>query len=104
LEAGTYGINEPTKASPRASFTKNTICIVPALAFDKKGFRLGYGKGYYDRFLNNFEGISIGVAFDRFICDALPINDTDIAVGSIIKSSGSHNIILAPPYLQQAFA
>ncbi len=88
LTAGTYGINEPTESAPKASFTKNTICIVPALAFDKKGYRLGYGKGYYDRFLKDFEGTSIGATLEKFVCDKLPTNDTDVAIDIIITERG----------------
>ena len=47
LNVGAYGIREPSKISQKADFTSNSICIVPALAFDSLGNRLGYGKGFY---------------------------------------------------------
>ena len=52
LVTGTFGIKEPDikKCEPVFEFM-NALCVVPGLTFDKKGYRLGYGKGYYDRFL-----------------------------------------------------
>ena len=63
LCSGAYGIREPQSDAPRATFTKKSICIVPALAFDSSGNRLGYGKGFYDRFLKDFNGLSIGITY-----------------------------------------
>lgn len=89
LVLGAYGIREPREDLPRATFTKNSICIVPALSFDKSGNRLGYGKGFYDRFLNEFCGTAIGVAFCELICEALPTESTDIPVDIIITDKES---------------
>jgi len=52
LEEGRYNIREPKLTCPKVSDFSNTLCIMPALAADRKGTRLGYGKGYYDRFLS----------------------------------------------------
>ena len=51
--------------------------IVPGLLFDHQGYRLGYGKGYYDGFLKDYKGLKIGVCFDQFIIDSLPIENHD---------------------------
>lgn len=92
LNIGAYGICEPNENSPKAIFTQRTICIVPALAFDSFGNRLGYGKGFYDRFLKTFSGISIGITFNELKCSALPCDSTDIPVDIIITDKESVKI------------
>ena len=69
---GTYGIFEPPVSAPQITDTKNALCIVPALAFDQGGFRLGYGGGYYDRFLTDFRGCKMGVIYSDFITAKVP--------------------------------
>lgn len=65
LKNGRYGIDEPPKIRPALADEK-TLCVVPALCADGNGFRLGYGKGYYDRFLRNFKGTSITICYKDF--------------------------------------
>lgn len=88
LKEGTYGIPEPCADAPTPPITNKTLCILPALAFDRQGFRLGYGKGYYDRFLSQFKGVSAGAVIDGFLCDQLPIEHTDIPTDIIITEIG----------------
>ncbi len=89
LKLGTYKICEPTESTKTLSaFDSDTVCLVPALSFDRRGMRLGYGMGYYDRFLKNFSGISIGIAFSDFLVEELPAEDTDIPVLKIITEGG----------------
>ena len=88
MESGTYNIPEPSPSAPMADDLSSSVCLVPALVFDKYGYRLGYGKGYYDRFLKNFSGISIGIAYSEFITESLPIEDTDMTVDMIITERG----------------
>ena len=66
------------------------IIIVPAMSYDKKGYRLGYGKGFYDRFLPEFMGTKIGLCYSGFISDSLPKGRFDISVDIIITE---HNFI-----------
>ena len=54
------------------------ICVMPGLAFTVTGQRLGYGKGFYDRFLENLNCVKIGLSFDFQIVDSLPVSDFDI--------------------------
>ena len=84
LGATVYNIPEPTETSPIIEDFDNSICITPALAFDNDGFRIGYGGGYYDRFLSSFKGISVGVAYDDMICDRLPRDEFDLPTDIII--------------------
>ncbi len=65
LESGKYGILEPASYLVNEFVgDENSICVVPGAAFDMSGYRIGYGAGYYDRYLGHFRGKSIGLAFD----------------------------------------
>lgn len=90
LVRGHYGIPEPPPGSELYEDGVNThaICIVPALAFDVDGYRLGYGKGYYDRFLARFTGIKVGLVMARFVLPKLPRGRYDLAVDVIITEDG----------------
>lgn len=57
--------------------------IVPALAADRQGIRLGYGKGFYDRFLNGFPGFTVCPVFDFAFVDALPADTYDVPVRAV---------------------
>ena len=92
LNIGAYGIREPKCDSKKAIFTQKSICIVPALSFDSNGNRLGYGKGFYDRFLSEFTGLSVGITFCELKCDLLPTENTDIPVDIIITDKESVRI------------
>ena len=89
LQIGAYSILEPKSDAPKAVFTQKSICIVPALAFDLNGNRLGYGKGFYDRFLNSFTGLSVGITYTELKCQSLPHEYTDIPVDIIITDKES---------------
>ena len=66
LSAGRYGIDEPTDRTAQAVPDEHSLCIVPALCADGTGLRLGYGKGYYDRFLSSFGGKSVIICYSSF--------------------------------------
>lgn len=85
LVPGTYSIPEPPRNADKYINNSDTLCIVPGLAFDRFGKRIGYGKGYYDRFLENFSGISLGLCYADFLTDKLPAEDTDISLDIIIS-------------------
>ena len=89
LRRGCYSIPEPTADAPIFEGAVSALCIVPALAFDREGFRLGYGKGYYDRFLKTFEGKSLGAVYSDFLRDTLPRGYYDRAVDIIVTERGS---------------
>ena len=85
LEKSDFGLFEPNEYCTSAMLDENTLCIVPALLFSKDGYRLGYGGGYYDRFLKNFKGISAGLCYDELLCDSLPHEMHDIPLNMIIS-------------------
>jgi len=90
LQQGSYGILEPQINSDTLNgFGKNTLCVVPALSYDKKGYRLGFGKGYYDRFLSGFDGVSVGICYDNCLIDELPSDKFDICVDHLITENKS---------------
>ena len=88
LGVGLYGIPSPSEDAPPALPTERSICIVPALAYDRAGYRLGYGGGYYDRFLRGFPGKTIGIAPDYAIYDELPRGEHDLPVSMLVTERG----------------
>ncbi|MFA6217496.1 MAG: 5-formyltetrahydrofolate cyclo-ligase [Candidatus Omnitrophota bacterium] len=85
LQKGPYGIWEPAVKKPIPGESLGLV-IVPGLAFNKKGNRLGRGKGYYDRFLSSIppKVTSIGLAFDFQILPSIPSTPTDVSVDKVI--------------------
>lgn len=80
LKAGTYGVLEPPEDLPVVTpdETAHPLCLVPGLAFDRMGGRLGYGAGYYDRFLGRYPFLlKIGYAASIFVTDEVPMEPTD---------------------------
>lgn len=88
LESGYMGVLEPIpeKCEKMTDFSEG-LCIVPALMFDLHGYRLGYGKGYYDRFLSNFCGETLGICYNRCVREKLPHGKFDKCVERIITQS-----------------
>ena len=70
--AGMYGIREPFPTARPYEETEGAICLVPGLSFDAEGYRLGYGKGYYDRFLSKSRAISVGICYNQCKVCRLP--------------------------------
>ena len=101
-EAGTplilsrFGIPEPPPDAPALSPAElaapDTLLIVPALAFDREGFRLGYGGGYYDRVLARAACPSVGLAFHSLLLPQLPREPWDKSVRAVC----TEEILLCP--------
>ena len=84
-----FGILEPAKAQSNVP----NIILVPLLAFDKNKYRLGYGKGFYDRYLNKYlkrfkNILTVGVAFSFQKHHNLPVNQNDVKLDLIITEKG----------------
>lgn len=92
LFKGAYNIPEPSESCVSFRNGSHALCIVPALSYDFLGYRLGYGGGYYDRFLSDFKGIAMGVAYSDFIVSALPHNSYDKKISKIITEGGAIDI------------
>lgn len=85
LHEGMYRISEPDASLPLAEITDKTVCLVPGLAFTEKGGRLGYGGGYYDRFLmENPDIYTIALSYEALITDEIPLMQHDLMVNSIV--------------------
>lgn len=92
LEKGAYDIREP-KADEKNLVLENSnaVCIVPGLSFDREGFRLGFGKGYYDRFLSDFKGTTVGLCYDECLSEKMICNSHDISVQYVVTETMIYN-------------
>jgi 5-formyltetrahydrofolate cyclo-ligase len=86
MKIGPLGLEEPDPTMARAIQIQDLECvIVPGVAFDRSGQRLGRGKGYYDRALANFKGLKIGVCFsEQFLKNDLVVEPHDIAMNWVV--------------------
>ena len=90
LVAAPFNLLEPAKELPAVTEEQknNSICIVPALLVDTKGYRLGYGAGFYDRFLSTYPGKKICLAYQQNLSRImLPHAAFDVAVDVVITES-----------------
>ena len=88
LRSGAYGIPEPPATGEILNGRADSLCLLPALAFDRSGYRLGYGGGYYDRFLADFSGKTLAPTYERLLTDKLPINENDRPADGILTEKG----------------
>ncbi len=84
---GAFGVREPSLIK-RIEKNDIDIVIAPGLLFDRRGNRCGYGKGCYDLFLEGFDTLKIGLAFDRQVINAFPTEKHDIKMDYIITEKG----------------
>ena len=89
MGSGTWGIAEPL---PSRAALEPDIVLVPLLAFDAQGYRLGYGGGFYDRSLAGLRAkkpiVAVGIAYDELKVDAVPHLDYDQRVDWVLTPSG----------------
>jgi 5-formyltetrahydrofolate cyclo-ligase len=89
LESVYFGLLEPIESKTvRVDPEEIDLLIVPGMAFEKDGFRMGVGGGYYDRFLQAYQGNTLSLAFQEQIVDDLPKEAHDIPVAKIITNEG----------------
>lgn len=87
LMTNSWGVSEPKKVQEVDLETIDLI-LVPALAVDLQGNRLGYGKGFYDRFLAGMAIPKIGLCFEEFVYQEIPFEKHDIKLDGIISEKG----------------
>ncbi len=93
LEKGMYNILEPkTYVCKKVNDLSNGVCVVPGFCYDLKGFRVGYGKGYYDRFLKRFKGVAVGLCYSKNLELQVPADENDRKVDILITDNFSQRI------------
>lgn len=80
---GLFGINEPD-SDETGDYTEPDLIVVPGLAFSRDGHRLGFGKGYYDRFLEKSNGYKIGLCYSFQLFDEIPFDSFDVSMDAIV--------------------
>ena len=89
LHPGSFGILEPdADASRQVERDAGALCLLPGLAFDRAGGRLGYGMGYYDRYLTGYPGVKIGAVYSALLMEQLPRDCYDLPVDIVVTEKG----------------
>ena len=83
LEVGYFGVREP-KGDVIVYKNDYDCCITPGLSFTKNGERIGYGKGYYDKYLKDFKNLKIGLCYSDMLSEHIPTDENDIKMDVII--------------------
>lgn len=80
-----YGIPEPGEDCPLVEKKDIDVVLVPALCYDRRGFRLGKGGGYYDRWLVDYTGVSVGMCYRELMQETLPREEHDRPVKLLLS-------------------
>lgn len=90
LEEGKFHVLEPDKSCEKIDTTKLDLVLVPGVAFDQNGYRLGFGKGHYDRFFEKLPDVyKCGIAYDVQMVETIYPEVHDIAMDIVITSNGN---------------
>ena len=84
VRLGYFGIREPAASCEEITFNRLSLVLVPGLAFDPHGRRLGRGRGYYDRLLANVRSVTCGVAFDGQLVPEVPADAHDVRLNCVL--------------------
>ncbi|WP_231663712.1 5-formyltetrahydrofolate cyclo-ligase [Pseudanabaena sp. 'Roaring Creek'] len=84
MRSGAFGILEPRHDLQPIDLASIDLILMPAVACDRQGYRLGYGGGFYDRWLPHSIGLKVGLIFDEFYVDELPHDPWDIPLDAVI--------------------
>src|SRR5690606_25232452 len=89
LSPGTFGVMEPPEKE-EIVLKDIDVVVVPGVAFDRNGYRIGYGAGYYDNFLPKLksDAKNIAVAFEMQLRDLIPVESHDVKMDMIITEQG----------------
>ena len=87
LVEGSFGILEPCMNAPLAEEQADLI-LIPGLAFDRTGVRLGRGGGYYDRLLAGFHGVRVGVCVEELVFERIPAQAHDLTMDFLMTPGG----------------
>jgi 5-formyltetrahydrofolate cyclo-ligase len=92
LVLGTFGLREPATALPSIPVDEIDIFVVPGIAFDRAGGRLGWGRGYYDATLSDARGIRLGLAFECQMVDAVALEPHDMPMNLIVTEVATREV------------
>lgn len=81
---GQFGIREPKASCAEIPLERLGLILVPGVAFDLHGRRLGRGRGFYDRLLPEIRGVKCGVAFDEQMVDTVPAGRLDMRMDFVL--------------------
>ncbi len=84
-----FGISEPGEDCPLIQREDIDLTLVPAVCYDRRGFRLGFGGGYYDRWLEHFSGVTVGLCREAVLQDRVPTEAHDAKVGILLTEGES---------------
>lgn len=84
-----FGISEPGEDCPLIQREDIDLTLVPAVCYDRRGFRLGFGGGYYDRWLENFSGVTVGLCREAVLQDRVPTEAHDAKVDILLTEGES---------------
>ena len=87
MRTGKFGILEPPPKAQLLSAAEIELTIIPGLAFGKDCFRLGRGRGYYDRWLGELSGFKIGICFEHQLVNSVPVEGHDIQLDCVLTPS-----------------
>lgn len=93
IERRAWGLREPAANAPMIEVSELDLLLIPGLLFDRAGYRLGFGKGYYDRALIRLEGAArrpalFGVSLARLVVAALPVEAHDVPLTHLVTEEG----------------
>lgn len=88
LVEGKFGLLEPREGLEPVAAADYGLCILPGLAFDRAGHRLGYGGGYYDRYLSGYAGVKVALCYTEFVKEHIPTDQFDLPVDVLVTENG----------------
>lgn len=83
-----FGMLEPSADLPEVPPSEVQLVLTPGLAYDRRGWRLGYGGGYFDRFLKDFKGVSVGIVYAALFLESLPHGKFDVPLDWVVTEEG----------------
>lgn len=84
-----FGISEPGEDCPLLGRENIDLVLVPAVCYDRRGYRLGFGGGYYDRWLENFSGVTVGLCREAVLRETVPTEAHDAKVDLLLMERES---------------
>ena len=87
LTPSRFGIPEPAESAPVIGPDELDFIVVPAVAFDREGYRLGHGAGYYDIYLSATRAFACGVAREKMLVPRVPMEKHDVQVNCIVTEN-----------------